>query len=341
MSRIYPRPISPTKVARRRKKYRSSSSRRAEQFDSDSEHDSTGDEGEDEAPLHFPHAPVSQTGFEHPTGYAQPHIKSKHVDILNATLHKSLLTRDWDRASRAFGLLLRSSLSNKRLDLREKGQWGIGAEILLKRNSSAQKRQTDQGGDRDVTQDLDETWFTAKGFENARTFYERLILQYPYSARHPNAVNENTFYPVMLRLWIMHVQLERQRAEIRIAPSAHAIDDQEDRGKRTKIARKQLIRAREISEEIGRLASSRVMGFTDNFRELQSQVDRWIADLEQECESREAATYAIVDHKRAPKAEAVGQSDGLTDVRDGHDTKRRKREKKSKHRRQTSLNDSE
>ncbi|KAL7270993.1 hypothetical protein RUND412_006280 [Rhizina undulata] len=86
-------------------------------------------------------------------------LRAKHQAVLSTILYKSLLTSDFDRASRAFGLLLRG----KDMDLR--GVWEIGLEILLKRDRE-------------------------EGRDKAVEFLKRMVLFFPYRPRlhshHPS-----------------------------------------------------------------------------------------------------------------------------------------------------------
>ncbi|KAF8446555.1 hypothetical protein BDZ91DRAFT_616484, partial [Kalaharituber pfeilii] len=73
-------------------------------------------------------------------------LRTRHEAILNAILQKSVLTRDWDRAKRAFGLLVRG----RWVDLRK--VWDLGRDLILR---------------------------TEKNQAQAAEYLNRLILQYP------------------------------------------------------------------------------------------------------------------------------------------------------------------
>lgn len=55
----------------------------------------------------------------------QESLRARHLAILSAILHKSVMTRDWARAKRAFAMLIRSD----HIDLRK--IWPLGSDILL------------------------------------------------------------------------------------------------------------------------------------------------------------------------------------------------------------------
>ena len=78
------------------------------------------------------------------------------MGVMTTVLYRSLLTRDFVRAERAFGCLIRS----KNVDVR-RNLWGIGVDLLLRRKKS--------------------------GLKDASEFLERLILFFPYRPRsHSN-----------------------------------------------------------------------------------------------------------------------------------------------------------
>ncbi|KAI5807834.1 hypothetical protein DFH27DRAFT_650399 [Peziza echinospora] len=103
-----------------------------------------------------------------------PNLRSRHQGLLVTILHTSLLTRDWDRAKRAFALLLRGEW----VDLRR--VWAVGAEILWghyqhhhSRDGGESARET-EGGRSDPA-------------DPSRTleYMNRLIIQYPYLQNRP------------------------------------------------------------------------------------------------------------------------------------------------------------
>lgn len=153
----------------------------------------------------FPHAPFKTEPAFLPARQRkkQRNLKRQHFVALNTVLHKCILEEDFARAGRALGLLLRFEIQGRRVDLRHKGLWGLGGEILLRREA---------GSDAQASNDHDEEWFTEKGFEDAKSFYERLILQYPYKKQRPQDVSAVHFYPAMFSLWIMHLQSKYKKA---------------------------------------------------------------------------------------------------------------------------------
>lgn len=143
-------------------------------------------------------------------------IRKQHLAVLVAVLHQCLLTGDYVRAGRAWGMLLRTDLNGHPMDLRAHGRWGIGAEILLYRDKQLNQRQRSAVDGMEtnshLTPDQDEritdaaSTFSQDGFEKAKDYYERLILQYPYRKTMPNAISSLDFYPAMFSLCIYAIQ---------------------------------------------------------------------------------------------------------------------------------------
>lgn len=191
-------------------------------------------------PLYPSHQSLTATvGEESQSGVG---LRLRHLAVLNAILHRCLLEGDFIRAGRAWGMLLRSEVHGRPIDLRAKGVWGIGAEILMRRDAQVaaerrkQRRPEDSNGDEnndsgrcDRTEEL---WFSREGFDKARLYYERLILQYPYRRIAPHSVSSLDFYPVMFGLWIYSIQEEfriaKSRLEVKGEDSGSDDDEQMD-----------------------------------------------------------------------------------------------------------------
>ena len=144
-----------------------------------------------------------------------PPLHRQHLAAITALLHRALSERDFTRAGRALGLILRDTVGGQELDIRAEGRWGIGAEILLRQGPSADYTQMDVSTDKlNDTPSLNKfgsgqsTWFTRKGFEESRKYYERLIIQYPFHKSNTEAVNGLDFYRAMFGLWLYVVQEE-------------------------------------------------------------------------------------------------------------------------------------
>ncbi|KAI5299950.1 hypothetical protein KEM55_000847, partial [Ascosphaera atra] len=175
----------------------------------------------------FPHGPPPQAGLKtassrkkverelahssqplfDPTPNGQRTLRLQHLAVVTTILHRCLSEGDYMRAGRAWGLILRDSVGGSHVDVRQAGRWGIGAEILLWSDQNNGKATQVQQEPSNTKQ-----WFTRKGFERAKEYYERLILQFPYDKRHKNSTNPLHFYPAMFGLWISVTQDESREA---------------------------------------------------------------------------------------------------------------------------------
>ncbi|KAL1582452.1 hypothetical protein WHR41_08845 [Cladosporium halotolerans] len=176
-------------------------------------------------------------------------LKRRHLDNLAAILHRCMLKGDWERASRAWGLLARTEVGGLGIDVRQHGRWGIGAEILMRREQSRRNEAAAQAARRAeddeslLSQDVEgiaepnhwETQVSDEGFKLAREYYERLILQYPYTPHTQHTVNARVFYPALFNVWVYEVQARykhlRDEASRNRRSSPHSIasDDASDR----------------------------------------------------------------------------------------------------------------
>lgn len=214
------------------------------------------------------------------------HLHLRHLGVLTTILHRCLMEGDYLRAGRALGLLLRDSFGGHAIDVRAEGRWGIGAEILLWSDGKSQGANPDRK----------RRWFSRQGFEKAKAYYERLILQYPFRKTAPHALSPLHFYPAMFGLWIATVQEESQAA--REAELDICSDDEEDlplegvrdeysqdreERKRRRIIlqarRKELAEAQQIATQMDMLLVS--FPFSDSYEllKLRGMVSQWIADL--------------------------------------------------------------
>lgn len=218
----------------------------------------------------------------------------RHLAVVTTILHRCLMEGDYIRAGRAWGLLLRDDFSGHPIDVRTEGRWGIGAEILLRGDSGS--RSSDQpGAAATFSENLsapNRKWFSRDGFEKAKSYYERLILQYPYRKVAPHALSPLHFYPAMYSLWIATVQ-EESRA-MRDAPLADednfdaamgepddAFSRQDRRSTQVTVQsyRKELAEAQQIASQMDELLFS--FPFSDSYEllRLRGMVSLWIADL--------------------------------------------------------------
>lgn len=218
-------------------------------------------------------------------------LKRTHLDVLTAIMHRCLLERDYERAGRAWGIILRTQVSGGHpVDVRNNGRWGIGAEILLHRTSAADHRDQQQSPLSDSTQGM----FSEEGFELAKEYYERLIVQYPHRRTLPHAIDERTFYPAMFSLWICEISEKSQRAMKKITDQAErrsrasrsmssdsiaGRDLDSIRPQQDAVKLEELTRAMEVAERLDRLIVSPPFDKQASLLQLRGNVSLWVADL--------------------------------------------------------------
>ena len=226
----------------------------------------------------------------------QGSIRLQHLSVLTAILHKCLLQGDYIRAGRAWGLLLREEFRGFAMDERNEGRWGVGAEILLRRGQQEASQQFSRPDfDAPACQDRMALPFTKKGFEEAKEYYERLILNHPYSKSAPHAISALSFYPAMFGLWIYVTQAESQVARNNITldseDSSELSGDEgysadfgrhESNNKRALIAdirRRELEEAQKIATRMDMVLATPPYSDSPDLLALRGMVSLWIGDL--------------------------------------------------------------
>ncbi|EFR05291.1 hypothetical protein MGYG_08302 [Nannizzia gypsea CBS 118893] len=219
-------------------------------------------------------------------------LRLRHLSVVTTILHRCLMEGDYLRAGRALGLILRDNFGGHPVDVRNSGRWATGAEILLWTGSSSGP------GNRG--------WFTRAGFERAKEYYERLIIQYQYRKAAPNALSPLHFYPAMFGLWISVSQeesrLARDSGESVYNSGASVADSNEypdpsDPGARMddytqshdKISDnktaiiaarvKELEEAQQIARQMDELLVSPPFSDSHELLRLRGMVSQWIGDL--------------------------------------------------------------
>ncbi|RAL11588.1 uncharacterized protein BO97DRAFT_470790 [Aspergillus homomorphus CBS 101889] len=225
----------------------------------------------------------------------QGNLRLQHLAVLTSILHRCLLQKDYIRAGRAWGLLLREEFNGRTIDARTEGRWGIGAEILLRRGRQIADMATENGGDSGATQS---PVFTRKGFEDAKKYYERLIIQHPYRKASPDSISSLHFYPAMFGLWIYVTQEEsevsRRNIWARHADEYGEHSEDEDltsdhEGHRDSkqrahalvagVRKVELDQAQKIAGRMDEILGSPPYSDSPELLELRGMVSRWIADL--------------------------------------------------------------
>ncbi|OCL05504.1 hypothetical protein AOQ84DRAFT_344712 [Glonium stellatum] len=263
------------------------------------------------ADLHPPLFAVNTVSSAEPldgSSSKRENLRQTHLSVLTTILHHCLLEGDYDRAGRAWGMILRSQIAGKPIDVRAHGQWGIGAEILLRRNSKqARQSQNPRRNSRELDDDespvIHEDAFSEEGFRLARDYYERLILQHPKRKIHPHSIDEGIFYPAMFSLWIYEVSERSKRAREQLngsdrrSGSSEDISSDDDSNSDSRNARspagtriatayemmeiknEELRKAREIAERLDHLLVSPPFDKHPDLLQLRGMVGLWIGDL--------------------------------------------------------------
>ncbi|KAF3924600.1 hypothetical protein AA313_de0200971 [Arthrobotrys entomopaga] len=119
-------------------------------------------------------------------------LHAKHMSNLNTILHLCLLRRDWKRAKRAFKLLLLSDSETDVRNLRLKGIWKLGVEILSWEDENAT---TDDQGDSPPNKD----------YTKAMEYMNRLVIMYPHYKHYVigKGVNATTILPILMHFEIL------------------------------------------------------------------------------------------------------------------------------------------
>lgn len=218
-------------------------------------------------------------------------LKKTHLNNVSTIMHRCLLEGDYQRAGRAWGMILRTQIAGGNpVDLRNHGRWGIGAEILLRRKAPPASVQTDE---HEASGDVPSSIFSEEGFELAREYYERLIVEHPNRRTHPHTVDERTFYPAMFSLWIFEVcekskiarskmQFKRQASSSSRSSSVDSsLEHNEDdaAAREENIRTEELAQALEIAERIDNLIVSPPFDQQTSLLQLRGHVGLWISDL--------------------------------------------------------------
>ena len=239
--------------------------------------------------------PTSGTRFRRKYKAADGHdrdlpanLRRQHLCALTAVLHRCLSDKDWARAERAFGLLLREQVKGLDIDLRNGDLWGIGAEMLLRRgtwleqspNAASSTRRNNTGNE---TTDSGVSPFSQQALAKAKRYYETLIVQHPPNKRYPEFTNALDFYHAMfgLRIYIAQYQA-KQKLE-----AAHEEDDEEnDPSSLFPTVEPKLLaleQAQRISNDLAAVMTTFPYRDDHGLVQMQAMVLLWFADVLEEC----------------------------------------------------------
>ena len=269
-------------------------------------------------PYPFPHAAVKEPGpskrsvDEELAGLNPPlyvpannpeekshSLRRRHLDNLTTVLHRCMLKGEWQRASRAWAILIRMEIAGRGIDVRRNGRWGIGAELLMRGGTQQpEKHHWDLPGGDDESRSPDETVEASKfydeGFRLAREYYERLILQYPHTTRTQHVFNDTVIYPALFNIWIYEVQDRSKRARQSLrsrrtsaedgdneAESIASLDSEKD-AQLKRIRDEELEAAVPIAQRMDELILSPPYDTNTNLLQLRGMVALWISYLHAE-----------------------------------------------------------
>ena len=210
---------------------------------------------------------TTEEGCKEPTS-----LRMQHLSAMSAVLHQSLMKRDYARARRALGLILRTDVRGTPIDIRAAGNWGIGAEILF--------RHYDQPPGPGISINARHER-RRRGFKEAKEFYEMLIVRYPFHRSRPESVNAIDFYLAMFSLWIYVAQAEGHNV---LNDQLRSDDQMPDSSEQTELRRQELQQATEIGARMDKcMAAAPYIDNRDLLR-LRAMVAEWQADLSDETE---------------------------------------------------------
>ena len=223
-------------------------------------------------------------------------LRQRHLQTMIAVLHRCLSERDYIRAGRAWAMLLRAEQGGQSTDLRTYDRWGVGAEILIQRESQMAQRTLDHKA-REISNSTFNLRVKPESMEKAKEYYERVVLQYPYRKAFPFATGALNFFIAMFSLCIYTVQernsialitasssnedIDKTNAEANgNVQSSSASDAEPDRYQKCKqVERDTLQSAQEIAAQLNGLLVSPPYSDNAKLRKLRDEVSLWIADL--------------------------------------------------------------
>lgn len=165
--------------------------------------------------------------------------QDQHLGFLTAVVLRALEAGDVPRARRAFGLLRRSEVAGKPVDLRRNGLWTLGAEVLMRggeegRPGGAAVAPPPEEEEEVVGEGVDgkavgvrgrRRWGAAGNMAQLRTYLESLVRLHPYNRLHPGSVSDLDFYPVLFSCEAYDTWAEHRLALARLADESESWSD--------------------------------------------------------------------------------------------------------------------
>ncbi|RMD40570.1 hypothetical protein DV735_g4553, partial [Chaetothyriales sp. CBS 134920] len=197
-------------------------------------------------------------------------LKAQHVAAMTAVLHRCMQHRDYARASRALGLLLRTDVGGRPIDIRAAGYWSMAAEILLCGGA---------GGNAHSPQSDQHKPFTPRGFSAAKAFYETLIIQHPFHKPSPDSISALDFYLALFSLWIYVAQAEAVQQQAALDADQDTDPSLDYLSQLQQATRVELRQANEIADRMERCMSSAPFSSNQDLVRMRAMVARWQSGL--------------------------------------------------------------
>ncbi|KAL9105330.1 MAG: hypothetical protein Q9227_009475 [Pyrenula ochraceoflavens] len=237
-----------------------------------------------------------------------PHLRLQHLSVLTTVLHRCILQRDFSRARRALGLIIRHNIGGHRFDFRSGALWGLGAEILLRIDQQLDhclpKLFQDEDSEHErigaVPTIPTRPAITRQNLETTKRFLESLSVQYAYHKSHPRIVSAVDFKLASIQLWIYVLQLaaksvyqaqllEPDDVNDMFVPNrlTDGIYSEEERSDRLADVVEEV---RQVSREFETLMQAPTYSNRLEFLKLQAMVTQWKGDLCHDLSSRRMCT---------------------------------------------------
>lgn len=168
------------------------------------------------------------------------------LGFLTNVILRALEEGDIPRAKRAFGLVRRSEVRGRPVDLRKRALWSLGAEILMRDGevrsrsvmpsvpdpiAAEEEEEEEQDGGADAAAREEEKtrgtrrqrrWGSTANMPRLREYLESLVRQYPYNRLHPDSVSDLDFHPVLFSCEFYDAWAEHKLALERLAEEAES-----------------------------------------------------------------------------------------------------------------------
>lgn len=168
--------------------------------------------------------------------------QAQQLGFLTNVILRALEEGDIPRAKRAFGLLRRSEVRGRPIDLRKNALWSLGAEILMRdgevrsrsvlpgetgpKSAGEQEEPGQRGGEGGAGRKAAvRRWGSAANMPQLRTYLESLVRQYPYNRLHPDSISDLDFHPVLFSCEFYNAWVGHKLALERLADEAESWSD--------------------------------------------------------------------------------------------------------------------